>query len=107
MGSVKDLNMLSPAFENKQGIGEFNFSDRYSVFDWGEMPDHIKNKGQALAVMSAFNFEKLEERGVRTHYKRLVTSDKKLIRFSDIEELSNGASVMQVNMAIKYYPVAR
>lgn len=27
---------------------EFEFSDRYSIFDWGEMPDQIPGKGQCL-----------------------------------------------------------
>ena len=48
MGSVKDLKIVRPAYENKPGIGDFEFSDRFSVFDWGEMPDHITHKGRAL-----------------------------------------------------------
>ena len=37
----------------------FEFTDDYSVFDWGKMPDTIANKGRALAVMGAFIFDKL------------------------------------------------
>ena len=29
----------------------FEFSDRFSVFDWGEMPDALDEKGKTLAVM--------------------------------------------------------
>ena len=54
------------------GIGRFHFSDRYSVFDWGEMPDHIEGKGAALCLMGAYCFEHLEEKGVKTHYRGLV-----------------------------------
>ena len=50
MGSVKDLNVIRIPYENQSGLGDFTFSDRYSVFDFGEMPDHIKNKGKSLAV---------------------------------------------------------
>lgn len=32
----------------------FEFSDRYSVFDWGEMPDRLEGKGEALAFMGWF-----------------------------------------------------
>ena len=39
----------------------FEFSDDYSVFDWGKMPDTIDNKGRALALIGAFFFEKLHE----------------------------------------------
>ena len=56
MGSVKDLEVLESPYESKEGRGIFHFSDRYSVFDWGEMPDNIKNKGAALAMMATFNF---------------------------------------------------
>ena len=106
MGSVKDLIILKLAFENKQGLGDFNFSDRYSVFDWGEMPDHIVNKGRALAVMAAFNFEELERRGIPTHFVGLVRNGK-VVKFSDLEEGGNGSHIMRVNMAVKYEPIER
>lgn len=38
----------------------FEFSDRYSVFDWGEMPDQLEGKGRALAVMGKLFFSYLE-----------------------------------------------
>jgi phosphoribosylaminoimidazole-succinocarboxamide synthase len=41
MGSVKDLEVIQKPTLTEMGIGRFVFSDRYSVFDWGEMPDHI------------------------------------------------------------------
>jgi phosphoribosylaminoimidazole-succinocarboxamide synthase len=37
----------------------FEYTDDYSVFDWGKMPDTIANKGRSLAIMGAFFFEKL------------------------------------------------
>ncbi|HEY9784670.1 MAG TPA: phosphoribosylaminoimidazolesuccinocarboxamide synthase [Candidatus Obscuribacterales bacterium] len=39
----------------------FEFSDDYSVFDWGKMPDTIQNKGRALAIMGAFFFSALSK----------------------------------------------
>ena len=107
MGSVKDLLVLEPAYENRVGVGNFVFSDRYSVFDWGEMPDQIAAKGRALAVMAAFNFEQLENRGVRTHYQGLVGSSGKLLRFGDLEEGSGGLVTMQVSLARVYHPIVR
>jgi phosphoribosylaminoimidazole-succinocarboxamide synthase len=46
-GSVKDVY-------GREGVDPyvFLFSDRYSIFDWGEMPDHIPGKGQSLARMA-------------------------------------------------------
>jgi phosphoribosylaminoimidazole-succinocarboxamide synthase len=107
MGSVKDLQVSAPAYENSPGEGSFVFSDRYSVFDWGEMPDHIDGKGAALAVMSAFNFEELERRGIRTHYRGLVTEEGRLVRFADLPEAGGGCRVMRVALARVYTPVVR
>ena len=72
MGSVKDLVVLEEPGKNKTGRAQFVFSDRYSVFDWGEMPDHIPDKGDAICITAAYFFEKLEENGIKTHYRGLV-----------------------------------
>lgn len=37
----------------------FGFTDDYSIFDWGKMPETIEKKGRALAVFGAFFFEHL------------------------------------------------
>jgi len=75
MGSVKDLVILEEPTATKPGNGRFIFSDRYSVFDWGEMPNHILNKGYALCGIGAYFFEKLEEMGIKTHYVGTVEKD--------------------------------
>ncbi len=75
MGSVKDLEVLQQPGEDTLGVGKFTFSDRYSVFDWGEMPDHIPLKGQSLAIMGAYNFIALEERGAPSHFLSLYSED--------------------------------
>nr|HNH74861.1 phosphoribosylaminoimidazolesuccinocarboxamide synthase [Candidatus Obscuribacter sp.] len=52
-GSVKDVYEL--------GSEEllFHFSDDFSVFDWGKMPDRISGKGRALTLFAAGFFEKM------------------------------------------------
>jgi phosphoribosylaminoimidazole-succinocarboxamide synthase len=76
MGSVKDLDILKAPTKDEMGIGRFHFSNRYSVFDWGEMPDLIEDKGAALCLMGAYCFEQLEkETEVKSHYRGLVASD--------------------------------
>ncbi len=75
MGSVKDLKILEEPTNEQPGRGRFVFSDRYSVFDWGEMPDQIEHKGAAIALLGAYFFEKLEEMGIPTHYLGLVEDD--------------------------------
>ena len=68
MGSVKDLFIKRPLEGEALGEAYFAFSDRYSVFDWGEMPDKISGKGASLSMMAAFNFELMEEEDINTHY---------------------------------------
>ncbi|MBT7668645.1 MAG: hypothetical protein HN623_03630, partial [Bdellovibrionales bacterium] len=53
-GSVKDI--LGVKGESPY---IFSFSDRYSLFDWGEMPDAIPDKGAALAIISTQLFRLL------------------------------------------------
>lgn len=57
-GSVKDL--LGPARAGDQEALVFEYTDAYSVFDWGRMPDGLARKGEALAVLAAHFFERLE-----------------------------------------------
>lgn len=52
-GSVKDIRGVkgrSPYI--------FEFSDRYSVFDWGAMPDTLDEKGKGLAAMARLFFDR-------------------------------------------------
>ncbi|MFB6345442.1 MAG: phosphoribosylaminoimidazolesuccinocarboxamide synthase, partial [bacterium] len=69
MTSVKDFLVEEQATRTDTGKGTFLFTDRYSVFDWGEMPDHIPGKGSTLCTMGAYNFEMLEDEGIPTHYR--------------------------------------
>lgn len=103
MGSVKDLEIIKKPTREEMGIGRFHFSDRYSVFDWGEMPDHIEGKGAALCIMGAYCFERLEEKGVRTHYRGLVDEKGRLIRFDELEKPTN---VMEIYLVNVYKPKA-
>ena len=83
------------------GTGRFLFSDRYSVFDWGEMPDHIGGKGAALCLMGAYCFEQLEKLGVKTHYRGLVNSAGRAVKTADLKEPS---SIMEVSLVNVYKP---
>ena len=94
MGSVKDLKIIQQPTKDKRGLGQFTFSDRYSVFDWGEMPDLIDGKGAALCVTSAYFLEKLESLGIGTHYVGVVESGRAK-RLSDLEKPQ---SSMEINL---------
>lgn len=103
MGSVKDLEVVSKPTKDAMGVGRFHFSDHYSVFDWGAMPDHIESKGAALCLMGAYCFERLERKGINTHYKGLVTQDGKLVSF---EELEQPTSIMEFSLVNVFKPKA-
>jgi len=97
MGSVKDLNVTKKPLQNKTGRGRFVFSDRYSVFDWGEMPDYIENKGKSLCISAAYFFEKLERMGIKTHYEGLV-EDGEAKKLSEIKNLTDTMEVKLVRV---------
>jgi len=91
---VKDLKIIKKPKKDKFGLGTFFFTDRYSVFDWGEMPDHIPDKGRSLCILSAFFFERLEEEGIKTHYNGLVYED----QVYRLDELDMPANKMEINL---------
>ena len=72
MTSVKEIHVEAPATDDALGRGSFVFTDAYSVFDWGRMPDAVPEKGASLCAMGAGNFELLEAEGVPTHYRGVV-----------------------------------
>lgn len=95
MGSVKDLEVLEEPSGAGLGRGRFHFSDRYSVFDWGEMPDLIEGKGKALCMIGAYFFEKLQSMGIGNHYLGVVDSNGAVKRLSSLEAPS---AVMEVRL---------
>jgi len=94
LGSVKDLTVCTPAVKDSSGIGIFLFSDRYSVFDWGEMPDQIENKGASLCLVSAYFFERLQEKGIKTHYLGIIENGEA----KRLSELSGPSNSMKVSL---------
>ena len=70
--STKNLTVDVPAAATQAGRGIFEFTEDYSVFDFGKMPDRIPGKGEAICRMTGFNFALLERAGVRTHFQRLI-----------------------------------
>ncbi|EMA64797.1 phosphoribosylaminoimidazolesuccinocarboxamide synthase [Halorubrum kocurii] len=75
MTSVKEFRVDEAATADGLGRGRFVFTDAYSVFDWGQMPDAIPRKGASLCAMGAFNFELLEAAGVPTHYRGVTDAN--------------------------------
>jgi len=72
MTSVKQFRVEREATSDELGVGVFEFTDDYSVFDWGQMPDAIPGKGRSLCTMGAYNFELLDTNHVPTHYRGVL-----------------------------------
>ncbi|RQG95215.1 phosphoribosylaminoimidazolesuccinocarboxamide synthase [Natrarchaeobius chitinivorans] len=75
MTSVKEFRVEEEPTADSLGRGAFVFTDDYSVFDWGKMPDRVPEKGASLCTMGAYNFELLEDAGIPTHYRGVVERD--------------------------------
>ncbi len=71
-GSTKDVFQLGENYL-------FQFSDRYSVFDWGEMPDHLEGKGVALAEFTKRIYSILGERGVTHHLQSVPCAANEIV----------------------------
>jgi len=57
VGSVKNLRQKKRPTKNRPGILLFEFTDDFSIFDYGKMPDQIPGKGAATAISTAYFFE--------------------------------------------------
>lgn len=69
-GSVKRILVTDPPSPERLGRGIMVFSDSFSVFDFGEMPQSIPYKSRALKSQSLYWFHKLEAEGIPTHLIR-------------------------------------
>ncbi len=103
MGSVKDLVVIRKPEDERTGVGRFVFSDRYSVFDYGKMPDEIDGKGKALCMISAYFFERLEDEGIKTHYLGVVENGS----VKRLDELESATNVMEIKLVRVLRPEKR
>jgi phosphoribosylaminoimidazole-succinocarboxamide synthase len=82
-GSSKNVHV---ADDNKSAV--FEFTDKYSVFDWGGMPDTLENKGVALALMGKIFFELLTKKGISNHYQGLEAAAQGLSNRMKVEAVA-------------------
>lgn len=88
MGSVKTLHVKIEPTAKEMGTGSFEFTDDYSVFDYGKMPDTIPEKGAALVAMATYNFVELRRNGIRSHY--IATPDARTMEVSLVRVIQPG-----------------
>ena len=94
MGSVKDLKVIKSPEKDSMGKGLFTFSDRYSIFDWGEMPQHIEGKGASLCLAGAYFFERMREKNIPSHYRGVVKEG----ATATLSQLNGPSNVMEVDL---------
>jgi len=74
--STKNLEIIEAPTATRTGIGIFEYTDHYTVFHYGRMPDLIPGKGEATCRMAVFNFLRLHEAGVPTHFRRFIAPNR-------------------------------
>jgi phosphoribosylaminoimidazole-succinocarboxamide synthase len=93
MTSVKRIRVDEEPTAETLGRGAFVFTDDYSVFDWGAMPDEIPDKGASLCTTGAFSFEALEVAGIETHYRGVVDGGGPPVELDAVEEAPREMSI--------------
>jgi phosphoribosylaminoimidazole-succinocarboxamide synthase len=70
--SVKTIFVVQRPTETEPGIADFRFNPVFSVFDYGTLEPPVPLDNSTIAMMAAFNFERLREAGLESHYLGLV-----------------------------------
>jgi phosphoribosylaminoimidazole-succinocarboxamide synthase len=96
MTSVKHFRIEHEPTPEELGQGAFVFTDEYSVFDWGRMPDTIPRKGASLCTMGAYNFELFDTNHVPTHYRGVRAEGEEGTR--DLGDLDSPPQEMAISL---------
>src|SRR5258708_9326281 len=70
--SVKTIFVVQRPTQTEPGIADFRFNPVFSVFDYGTLQPPVPLDNSTVALMAAFNFERLREAGIESHYKAMV-----------------------------------
>ena len=72
--SVKSLGVLKEPTATETGTFDFIYRNRYSVFDWGEMPMPAGHEmdNRPVALTAAFNYEMVQDLGFPVAYMGTV-----------------------------------
>lgn len=89
--STKDLYTLTPPVDGRPGDAILTFTDRYSVFDFGVMPDEIPGKGRVTCAMAVKSFGLLHDARIPTHFVEQVSQNAIRVKLLDIDLERRGA----------------
>ena len=76
--SVKTIFVVQRPAETEPGIADFRFNPVFSVFDYGTLQPPAPLDNSTIALMAAFNFERLREAGIGSHYLSMVNEGEPL-----------------------------
>ena len=102
-GSVKNLWVESHPDDNSLGIGSFEFTNDYSIFDWGKMPQILPDKGEALKRETAHWFRRLGEEGLPTQFIEEIDKTRikvKLFRKLEYSEITGNSKNFMLPLEI-------
>jgi phosphoribosylaminoimidazole-succinocarboxamide synthase len=91
--STKNLEIIEPPTATRTGIGVFEYTDHYTVFHYGRMPDRIPGKGEATCRMAAVNFMRLQQAGVPTHFRRFLAPNRIEFDLAQVPDPGSGPPV--------------
>lgn len=89
-GSSKDVLDASSIREKHLAL---HFSDRFSVFDRGAAPWHIKGLGKTRAAIAVRCFEHFHNCVIATHYAGQLSEETILVKAAEIPELNQVLSL--------------
>ncbi|MCS0639640.1 hypothetical protein NX801_29185 [Streptomyces sp. LP05-1] len=90
--STKDLYTLAPPADGRPGDAILTFTDRYSVYDHGIMPDEIPGKGRASCAMAVRSFALMRDAGIATHFVDQVSENAIRIKLLHIDFAGGGGT---------------
>jgi len=101
VGKVKEVYEI----EGSRDL-EFRFTDKISVFD-KIIPSMIPRKGESLCRTSAFWFERSEELGINSHFKKLTGPDSMRVKRVTVERDMNKISGDSTSILVPLEFIAR
>ncbi len=70
--SVKTIFVVQRPTREEPGIADFRFNPVFSVFDYGTLAPPVPLDNTTIVLMAGYNFERLREAGIESHYLGLV-----------------------------------
>ncbi|AUI58983.1 phosphoribosylaminoimidazolesuccinocarboxamide synthase [Amycolatopsis sp. BJA-103] len=98
--STKDLRIVRPPTPEETGVGIFDYTDHYTVFHYGRMPDTIPGKGEATCRMAAATFAMLRNAGVRTHFRRFLPPNRIEFDLARVPDTTGGPPAAELRQRV-------